>query len=227
MKTKDDKAPGGFEARLLPVLLQAVRERSDSVPQKRSTRRRVRTVALLTAGLLLVGGAAYAIFNDGQVTFEEYERAYTAYVGCIRDAAVADVVEGPFRFGRDPEANLVIYVGVDPTIYLHRNVGDAPPTGDVDWQRVDEVDAACKKQHVGAIERRWIKQEAPPLSKAEQRAWTDRLLECAEEKGIEIPEDLSYEEMLNDVGTDPSDDAIMSIMREAFMKGCRPWEAGG
>jgi len=43
---------------------------------------------------------------------------------------------------------------------------------------------------------------------------------------MEIPETLSYEEMLNKVGTDPSDDMIMAIASEAIMEhGCRPWQS--
>lgn len=150
-----------------------------------------------------------------EITFEQYETAYTGYVECLRNAGYT--VEGPLQFGRDANAGLPLYVGIDPTIYLQRLV-----VGDVEKGPLDAADAECQDTHLGDIEQRWFEQEASKF--VSDREWIDNLLACAEISGIEIPESLSYDEMLNEVGVDPSDDMIMEIASEAIGEhGCRPW----
>lgn len=152
-----------------------------------------------------------------QITFEQYEAAYTGYVECLRDAGYT--VEGPLQFGRDPEAPLALSVGSDPTIHLLSLV-----VGDVEKGPLDAADDECRELHIGDIEERWLEQESAEF--IDTRTWLDNLLACAESNGIEIPESLSYEEMLNDVGIDPSDDMVMSIAAEAIRDhGCRPWQS--
>jgi hypothetical protein len=158
--------------------------------------------------------------SAGAVTFEQYETAYAGYVECLRDAGYT--VEGPLQFGRDPGAGLPLELGgetgIDPTIYLQRLV-----VGDVAQGPLDAADAKCREDHLGDIERRWIDQESAKF--VGMREWIDNLLACAEISGIEIPESLSYDEMLNEVGTDPSDDIIMNIASQAIIDhGCRPWQ---
>lgn len=156
----------------------------------------------------------------GEITFEQYETAYTGYVECLRDAGYT--VEGPLQFGRDANAPLPLSLGgetgIDPTIYLQWLV-----IGDVDQGPLDVADAECQDTHLGDIEELWVEQESATF--LGMREWIDNLLACAEFNGIQIPESLSYDEMLNDVGTDPSDQIFMDIAGEAILSHeCRPWE---
>ena len=151
------------------------------------------------------------------VTFAQYEEAYSEYLSCLRDGGYE--VEGPLQFGRDPNVGLVLSIGIDPTVYLHRNVR----VDGVDQGQLDAADAKCKADQLGDIEQRWLNQESAKF--IDEEAWIDNLLACAESNGMEIPETLSDEEMLNEVGTDPSDYMIMDIASEAITDyGCRPWE---
>lgn len=93
----------------------------------------------------------------------------------------------------------------------------------MDQRPLDAADAECQDIHLGDIEQRWIRQESANF--LGMREWIDNLLACAEINGIQIPESLSYDEMLNEVGTDPSDQIFMDIAGEAIVShGCRPWE---
>lgn len=151
-----------------------------------------------------------------EITFEQYETAYTGFVECLRNTGYT--VEGPLQFGRDANAPLPLYVGIDPTIYLQRLV-----IGDVEKGPLDAADAECQETHLGDIEDLWFEQEGSKF--LSEREWIDNLLACAEVSGIEIPDSLSYDEMLNEVGTDPSDQILADIAGEAIMShGCRPWE---
>lgn len=200
------------------LLQRIVAEPHDPGPAPPAGTRRFRTTAVLATGVLALGGAAaYAVIRDDHVTFEEYEYALTNAVACMREEGLT--VEGPLQFGRDPGALLAIGIpGGDPTIQLNYLMNDAP--------RVDEIEMACRARHVGDIEQRWLEQEQPDQTRNEQRAWIDRLLECAEENGIEIPKDLSYEDMLDGAGADPSSEALGHIAtRVISTHGCTPWEA--
>lgn len=77
--------------------------------------------------------------------------------------------------------------------------------------------------HLGDIEQRWLTQESAKF--IDEKVWIDNLLACGEITGIDIPESLSHEEMLNDVGVGPGDDGIIDSASGAIIgHGCRPWE---
>lgn len=219
--------------------VRQVPSRDSSSLRGRATHRRLAaiTVSLAAVGLIAVpltllsnevdrpalsasGASSQEVAeSDGQITFEQYENAYIGYVDCLRSNGYT--VEGPLRFGRDPNAGLQLGLGggrgIDPTLHLQRLV-----YGDVNKSQLDATDLECQEAHLGDIEQRWIQQESMKLLSLS--AWVDNLLICAETNGMQIPA-LSEDEMFNDVGTDPSDQIFLDLAAQAIMDhGCRPWE---
>lgn len=146
-----------------------------------------------------VGGRALQeqVFADGKVTFDEYERAMTAAIQCMRDEGFD--VEGPLRY---PDGYLVVSPGWDPTLWLTLQ---ARP-GDDPTDRFGRVNARCIAQWSFAIESVYLRQFSP--TEDEVRAWLERAWACRVEKGLPISNPPTEEEA-----------------GEAVAYGCRPWEA--
>lgn len=138
------------------------------------------------------------IFSDGEVTFDEYERAFTAGVDCIR--AEGFEVDGPLRY---PVGGMSVAPGWDPRhelSLLARNI-----TSNVN-QRWSDVNHRCQVQWYYMVEQIYLRQF---LATAEEtRAWLERAWACAEEKGMDLSDPPTEEE------------AVMAL---GF--GCRPWES--
>ena len=186
--------------------------------QPRRGRSQVRRLTILTVAFIGLGTmTAYATLNLGRVSFAEYEQAYIGYADCLRDSGYT--VRGPTQFGRDPDAPMALFIGADPTLRLSIAVVN-PPQEDQDSGRLDQIWGDCQRQHIGDLETRWLAQ-APVI---DPQVWIDRVLRCAQGKDVAVPSWLNYQDMLNGVGTDPSDHEIIDIAHQAIMQGCRPWE---
>lgn len=145
-----------------------------------------------------VGGRALQdeIFADGQVTFDEYERAYTAAIQCMRDEGFE--VQGPLRY---PDGYTVVEPGWDPNHWLtsRARVADDPT------DRYGEVNGRCQAQWSYAVETVYRRQFEP--SEEEVQAWLQRAWDCARDNGLEVSTPPTVEEAT----------AAVSF-------GCRPWE---
>jgi hypothetical protein len=147
------------------------------------------------------GGSALRdeIFADFEVAFDEYERAATAAVDCMRRQGFD--VEGPSRY---PDgAHAVIVPGVDPT-----NVLTWAAVNPSDEDRWLEVGGTCYAQWLYHVEAVWDLQNAP--SEREVQEWLKRAWACGEENGLDLSEPPTIDEAL-----------------EAVNLGCRPWRAAG
>ncbi len=138
------------------------------------------------------------IFSDGKVTFDEYERAFTAGVECMR--AEGFEVEGPLRY---PEAPLAIAPGTDPRHRLGLIARNIAAEEDERWS---DVNQRCQVQWYYMVEQIYLRQFVP--TEEETRAWLERAWACAEAKGVD----------LSDPPTE--DEAVMAVGL-----GCRPWES--
>lgn len=149
------------------------------------------------------GGQALqrTIFADGEVTFDEYERAVTAGVQCMRDEGFD--VEGPLLY---PEGFLVVAPGFDPRNRLTFRAIDTEQSDGVD--RFGQVNERCEAQWYYAVERLWDEQFEP--TEEEIRAWLERAWECAEENGLPLSNPPSEEEATT-----------------AVQHGCEPWLTDG
>jgi len=148
-----------------------------------------------------VGGHALqnAVFADGEVTADEYERAMDAAIGCMRDEGFQ--VEGPLRY---PDGYLVVEPGMDPTLRLTLRA----TVSDEESDRYGEVNGRCQAQWSYAIEQVYLRQFRP--SEAEVQAWLERAWTCLEERGEPISSPPTEEEAIG-----------------AVTLGCRPWEESG
>lgn len=146
-----------------------------------------------------VGGLALqeVVFADGQVTFDEYERAMVATVQCMREEGF-DVL-GPLRY---PEGPISIAPGIDPRHRLGVLARNVPAAEDGRW---DEVSGRCQAQWSYAIEQVYLRQFNP--TEEEIRAWLERAWVCLEDQGIELSNPPTEQE------------AVRSV---AY--GCEPWE---
>ena len=147
------------------------------------------------------GGRALAedIFADGEVTFDEYERAFTAGVQCMRDAGFE--VEGPLRY---PDGALLIEPGVDPRNRLTLRALNTDRGDGID--HFGPVNERCEAQWYYAVERLWDEQWEP--TQAEIDAWLERAWTCAGEMGLPL-------------SSPPTDHEAM----DAVAYGCQPWLA--
>jgi hypothetical protein len=148
-----------------------------------------------------IGGLALQdeVFADGQITFDEYQRAMHQYARCVRDEGFE--VQGPLQY---PEGGIAIAVGADPTLQL----GIRMRAGDDPNDRLGEVAARCQAQWSYAIEQLYLRQFTP--TEAEIQAWLERAWKCAAEKGTRLSSPPTEQE------------AIFSVI-----DGCRPWEPEG
>jgi hypothetical protein len=148
-----------------------------------------------------VGGRALqqAIFADGVVTHDEYERAYTAAIQCMRGEGFE--VEGPLRY---PDGPLVFTVGADPRLRLTL----AARPGDDPEDRFGEVNGRCLAQWSYAVEQVYLRQFAP--TEDEFQAWLERAWECARDRGLPL-----------------SDPPTSQEASDAVLFGCQPWESDG
>jgi hypothetical protein len=144
-----------------------------------------------------VGGRALQqeIFADGEVTSDEYERAVTATVQCIRDEGFG--VDGPLRY---PEGYTVTVPGYDPSLWLLYRI-DA---GDDPQDRAGDVDGRCQAQWSFAVQAVYTRQFEP--TEEEIRAWLQRAWDCAKEKGLPLSSPPTVQEATDVVAFD-----------------CRPW----
>lgn len=149
------------------------------------------------------GGAALQqqVFADGEVTFDEYERAVTAGIECMRDEGFD--VEGPMRY---PDGYLVISPGFDPHLQLTLRARGTDAGDGVD--RFGPVNERCQAQWYYAIEQIWIEQNEP--TQAEINAWLERAWDCAREKGLPL-------------SNPPTEAEAM----ESTAYGCEPWVSDG
>jgi hypothetical protein len=138
------------------------------------------------------------VFADGEVTFDEYERAMTAAAQCMRDGGFD--VEGPLRY---PEGGLAVEPGVDPSIRL--DILALAITGDAS-DRYGEVNGRCQAQWSYAIETVWFRQNAP--TEEEIQAWLDRAWDCLDTLGVPVSNPPTVEEAVGSVA-----------------HGCKPWES--
>ncbi len=145
-----------------------------------------------------VGGRALQeqIFADGQVSFDEYERAFAAAVQCMRDEGFD--VEGPLHY---PDGYLVVEPGWDPRHWLTSRAH----TGDDPTDLYGEVNARCQAQWSYAVGTVYRRQFQP--SEAEVQAWLEQAWQCAREKSLQV-------------SAPPTVDEAMT----AVTFGCRPWE---
>ncbi len=145
-----------------------------------------------------VGGPALQreIFADGQVTFDEYERAVTAAIGCIRDEGFR--VEGPLRY---PDGYIVVTPGSDPRRSLTYRISP----GDDPQDRAGEVDGRCQAQWSYAVSAVHVRQVEP--TEDEIQSWLQRAWDCAREKGLPV-------------STPPT----VKEATDAVVFDCRPWE---
>lgn len=146
-----------------------------------------------------VGGRALqeAIFADGVVTFDEYERAFAAAIQCMRDEGFD--VEGPLRY---PDGFVAVQPGFDPRLKLTLV---AHVEGDEN-DRFGEVNARCQAQWSYAVEWVFLHQFAP--TEAEIQAWLERAWECARRLGLPLSDPPTVEDAVNAVPP------------------CEPWEGG-
>lgn len=137
-------------------------------------------------------------FADGKVTFDEYERAMTAAIQCMREAGYE--VDGPLRY---PDGPMAVEPGTDPTQRLsyRARVGDDPA------DRFGEASGRCLAQWVWAIEQEYFKPLRP--TEREIQEWLERAWACGAERGAKISSPPSVEEAMDSVRL-----------------GCRPWEDG-
>lgn len=147
-----------------------------------------------------VGGTALQeeVFADGEVTFDEYERAMEAAVQCMRDEGFE--VDGPLRY---PDGPIAIEPGMDPTqrLTLRARVANDPT------DRFGEVNGRCLAQWAYAIEQEYLRPFEP--TEAQIRDWLERAWTCLEERG-------------GSVSSPPTAEEAMDAVR----LGCRPWETG-
>jgi hypothetical protein len=145
-----------------------------------------------------VGGKALRdeVFSDGEVTFDEYERAVTAAVQCMRDAGFD--VEGPLQY---PDGGIVVVPGWDPRLRL----GIRAHPGEDPQDIFGDVNGRCQAQWSWHIEQVWFQEHEP--TEAETQAWLERAWECAGRQGAPIASPPTVEDALNSVAY-----------------GCRPWE---
>lgn len=147
------------------------------------------------------GGSALRdeIFADFRVTFDEYERAVTAAVECMRRQGFD--IEGPTRY---PDgAYAVIVPGMDPTKVL--TWAAVNPADEDRWL---EVSGTCQAQWLYHVEAVWKLQNEP--SERDVQEWLSRAWTCGAGKGLELSEPPTIDEAL-----------------EAVNLGCRPWEPVG
>lgn len=140
------------------------------------------------------------IFSDGEVTFDEYERAFTAGVECMRVEGFD--VEGPLRY---PDGPLVMEPGIDPRHRLTLVAHDVTPDVDERWS---DVNQRCQVQWYYMVEQVYLRQFNP--TEEELRAWLERAWACALEKNMGLSDPPTEEEAMAAVGS-----------------GCRPWESDG
>lgn len=137
---------------------------------------------------------------DGEVTFDEYERAFTAGVECMR--AEGFDVRGPLRY---PEGGISVAAGHDPRNELGLLAYDITSAEDQRWS---DVNQRCQVQWYYMVERVYLRQFAP--TEEDIRAWLERAWDCAAASGLAVSDPPTEQEAVN-----------------AVMFGCRPWEAGG
>ena len=149
-----------------------------------------------------VGGLTVqkAILADGEVTFDEYEKAFTAGIQCMRDEGFD--VEGPLRY---PDGVILIEPGADPRHRLGLLANNITQAEDERW---NDVNQRCQVQWYYMVERIYFQQF--DATEAEVQAWLERAWACAKEKGLELSNPPTESEAGHSV---------------AF--GCRPWENSG
>lgn len=146
------------------------------------------------------GGAALqqSIFEDGVVTFAEYERAFVAALACMVTAGLE--VEGPLRY---PDGVLVLEPGTDPRnrLTMFITVPDDPSVDD------SGITDSCQAQWSYAVETLWLRSVGP--SQVEIQAWLEAAWACGEAAGQEL-------------SSPPTD---MDAFDAVDTYGCKPWEA--
>lgn len=140
------------------------------------------------------------LLADGEVTFDEYERAFTAGVECMRDEGFE--VDGPLRF---PDGGIGVEPGVDPRHQLSLLAYGITSEEDQRWS---DVNQRCQVQWYYMVERTYLEQFIP--TEEETRAWLERAWDCAAASGMQLTDPPTLEEAVLSVGF-----------------GCRPWETTG
>lgn len=137
-----------------------------------------------------IGGRALqeAIFADGKVTFDEYERAFSAAIQCMRDEGFD--VEGPLRY---PDGYVPVMPGFDPRLKLTLNAH----VGEDAEDRFGEVNARCQAQWSYAVEWVFLHQFAP--TEEEIQRWLERAWACAREHGLPVSDPPTVEEAIRAV----------------------------
>jgi hypothetical protein len=125
------------------------------------------------------------ILEDGEVTSAEYERAYSATVGCMRDAGLE--VIGPYAIMADR--------------YLTYSVRDAPGS--------DDAMIACEEQYLEFVGAVWSEQQTP--SGAEAIRVLNAYIECLSSIGIEVPREATLQEVEDAAGEATGSDAYPCI----------------
>lgn len=144
------------------------------------------------------------VFADGEVTFDEYERAMAAYAECLRDEGFD--VRGPMPYG--PDVGMSLSPGEDPRTHLIVILDEVLDAAADEWY--SEVDERCQEQWSFAIETVWREQNVATESDLQQ--WLERAWECARQRGT----------ALSDPPTEL--EATLSAMHGFFGDGCVPWD---
>lgn len=153
-----------------------------------------------------MGGQALKseVFADGVVTFDEYERAMSAYAQCVRDEGFE--VSGPLTYptedghaafgpGEDPHDNLVVWF---PGV-----------TEEPELSRLSDVQLLCQEQWSYAIQFVWREQNR--ATGEDLQRWLERAWECARQRGT----------VLSDP---PLEVEAMMSASDGLHDGCVPWE---
>ncbi|MEN8234183.1 MAG: hypothetical protein ABFR89_04600 [Actinomycetota bacterium] len=175
-------------------------ESGSGTPSAGNITRDVPPPEYLQVGLGRLSEFQAEILADNAITHEEYESAYLEYAECA-EAAGAPVQKGPWW---DPEQRdfhvwVIIAAEEDPGIQ----------------GRVD----SCWSHSIGPLQDWWIWQQEGRPTDAElveqDRIFMERLVGCLQQRGIDIPDDPSpqdletaygvsrsqYHECLNDAGS--------------------------
>lgn len=108
-------------------------------------------------------------FDDGIISFEEYERAVLSTATCLTDAGVQN--------GPKLEADGFTY-----------NLGITTPDSPEGEAQYEEA-RRCQRVHMFAIEAAWLTQHQP--TEAEIQAAREALAVCLRELGIDVPDNPS------------------------------------
>lgn len=114
------------------------------------------------------------IFADGEVTYEEYERAVYATIECARDRGFE--VEGPWR-------GLSVQIGRDITKILAVTYVDRPD---------GHLAIECQEMWSLRIETIWVIATAP--TEQEVQIWLEAAWDCASERGLPLSDPPTIEE---------------------------------